>query len=291
MQYRGSIRIQRLCIIKGNQKGDPGRDRIASTDRAIANQRDLILIIFLCVDNCRTQIVESLISRLKHSYVIRNKFCRDRAVFFHFQWRGSGRCDILAGGNIIPAHELIPIIGRCRKLICGHGALGAGGFFCNCRSVYGITSVFSRQEGRSGRHIGNQRNICHCDLGRCSTAGLQIDLNRASGGQFLGIGTTFSEFGTAIHLNGTSVDLHGVVKGQHCRSAPVILDNQCRILVFRRENALGTYCRASDCRFIGCPCILCRAGIGQANIRVAQAGQVSACRCKGGQRKRWREGK
>ena len=133
---RRSIRIQRSRLIKGDQQGDTRRDGISAADRAIGSQGNLGLFICLRISNRFIQVCKPLTAGLKKRNGFACKFCRNGAVAFNIQRCACGSCYALAGGQVVPAKELISLCRSSHYLISSHGALRVAVFLGNEFSVY-----------------------------------------------------------------------------------------------------------------------------------------------------------
>ena len=184
---RRSIRIQRSCLIKRNQKCNSSRNGIGTADGAISSQGDLGLAVCLCIGNRITQIVKPLAAGFKQGRRFTCKPRCDSAVIFNVQRSLCRRADIFPVRNIIPAHELITLRRVRHYLIGSHGTLRVAVFLGNEFSVYCISAVFGRQESRSCINIAYQNHIGKGDL-RSSTGAARLDVyfNGLVGCQFLG---------------------------------------------------------------------------------------------------------
>ena len=150
---RRSIRIQRSRLIKGDQQGDTRRDGISAADGAIRNQGDFGLTVCLRISNRFIQVCKPLTAGLKKRNGFACKFCRNGAVAFNIQRCACGSCYALAGGQVVPAKELISLCRSSHHLISSHGALRVAVFLCDCFTIYGVGAVFRRHKGRGRCYI------------------------------------------------------------------------------------------------------------------------------------------
>ena len=224
---RRSIRIQCPCRVEGDQQRDSRRNSIGIADRTIGRQGNLGLAVCLRIGNRFFQIVERLAAGLKECCGFACKFCCNGAVAFNIQRCACGSCDALAGGQIVPAKELITICRGCHHRISGHGALRVAVFLGNEFSVYCISTVFSRHESRSCIDIAYQNHVGKGDL-RSSTGAARLDVyfNALVCRQFLGKTGTRRNLCT-IHLNFSAVLLNRIVKGKGCCCQLLICNCQC----------------------------------------------------------------
>ena len=227
---RRSIRIQRSCLIKRNQKCNSIRNSIGTADGAIRSQGNLGLAVCLRIVNRIVQVVKHLTAGLKERRINACEPCCDGAVTVNVQRSLCRRADIFLVRNIIPAHELIIICRSRHYLISSHGALRVAIFLGNEFSVYCISAVFSRHESRSCIDIAYQSYIGKCDIGSGSAAGLDCDFNAITRHQLLRKAVIRSSR-CVIHLNGSAVLLDGISKGQCSLCSLVVFDGQCGVVV------------------------------------------------------------
>ena len=278
--YRRSIRIQRSCLIKGNQKCNSSRNGIGTADGAISSQGNLGLAVCLCIGNRIAQIVKRLSSGFKQGRRFTCKPRRDGALCFNVQ-RSIGRsADVLSLGHIIPAHELITIRRSRHYLISSHGALRVAIFLGNEFSVYCISTVFSRHESRSCIDIAYQNHVGKGDrCGGAGTAGLDVDSCRSASSQLLGE-RTISSNGCSIDLNGAALCIDSIVEGQRRRRGLVVFDGQCGIMRCIAACSARAGGRTGNACTIGRPSIICVARKTQSNVLVSQACHSSTGCCK-----------
>ena len=278
--YRRSIRIQRSCLIKGNQKCNSSRNGIGTADGAISSQGNLGLAVCLCIGNRIAQIVKRLSSGFKQGRRFTCKPRRDGALCFNVQ-RSIGRsADVLSLGHIIPAHELITIRRSRHYLISSHGALRVAIFLGNEFSVYCISTVFSRHESRSCIDISYQNHVGKGDrCGGAGTAGLDVDSCRSASSQLLGE-RTISSNGCSIDLNGAALCIDSIVEGQRRRRGLVVFDGQCGIMRCIAACSARAGGRTGNACTIGRPSIICVARKTQSNVLVSQACHSSTGCCK-----------
>ena len=149
----GSIRIQCPCRVKRNQKCNSSRNSIGTADRTIGRQGNLGLAVCLCIGNRFVQVCKPLAAGLKECCGFACKFCCNGAVVFNIQRSACGSCYALAGGQIVPAKELITICRGCHHLIGSHGTLRVAVFLCNSLAIYCIGTIFGRHKGRGRSYI------------------------------------------------------------------------------------------------------------------------------------------
>ena len=213
---RRSIRIQCPCRVEGDQQRDSRRNGIVAADGAISSQGDLGLAVCLRIENRIAQIVKTLTAGLKERRINACELCCNGAVAFNIQRCACGSCYALAGGQVVPAKELISIRRGRHYLISSHGALRVAIFLGNEFFVYCISTVFSRQESRSRICIAYQNHVGKGDLsGSTGAARLDVYFNALVCRQFLGKTGTRRNLCT-IHLNFSAVLLNRVVKGKGC---------------------------------------------------------------------------
>ena len=265
---RGSIRIQRSCLIERNQKCNSSRNGIGTADGTIRSQGNLGLTVCLCIGDRIAQIVKRLSSGFKQGRRFTCEPRCDSAVIFNVQRCLCRRADIFLVRNIIPAHELITIRRSRHYLISSHGALRVAIFLGNEFSVYCISTVFSRHESRSCIDIAYQNHVGKGDLGGgAGAAGFDVYFNALVCRQFLGKTGTRRNLCT-IHLNFSAVLLNGIVKGKGCCCRLLICNCQCG---FIGCIAAGSTCAGSctdNARTIGRPSIICVARKTQSNVLV-----------------------
>ena len=150
---RRSIRIQCPCRVKRNQKCNSSRNSIGTADRTIGRQGNLGLAVCLCIGNRFVQVCKPLTASLKKRNGFACKFCRNGAVAFNIQRSACGSCYALAGGQIVPAKELISLCRGCHHLIGSHGTLRVAVFLCNSLAIYCIGTIFGRHKGRGRSYI------------------------------------------------------------------------------------------------------------------------------------------
>ena len=265
---RRSIRIQRSCLIKRNQKCNSSRNGIGTADGAISSQGDLGLTVCLCVSNRFIQVCKPLTASLKKRQRLAHKLRRNGAVAFDIQGGGCRSRDAFACGQAIPAQELITIRRSRHYLISGHGALRVAIFLGNAFSVYCISTVFSRHKGSSRRYVRDQRYIGHGNFCSCRAARLDVYFNALACRQFLGkTGTRRNLF--TIHLNGAAVLLNGIVKGKGCCCRLLICNCQCGFMGCIATCSTRAGSCADNARTIGRPSIICVACKTQSNVLVS----------------------
>ena len=264
---RRRIRIQRSRLIERDQQCNSSRNGIGTADRTIRSQGNLGLTVCLRIGNRIAQIVKRLAAGLKECCGIACKFCCNGAVAFNIQRCACGSCYALAGGQIVPAKELITICRGCHHRISGHGALRVAVFLCNEFSVYCISTVFSRHKGSSRRYIRDQRHIGHGNFCSCRAARLDINLDGTTRGK-LPAEAAFCGNGSSSDHNRAAVLLNRVVKGKGCCCRLLIFNCQCGVMGCI---AAGSGC-AGNCtgnaRTIGRPSIICVACKTQSNVLV-----------------------
>ena len=210
---RRSIRIQRPCCIKGNQQCNSGRNGVGTADRTIGSQGDLGLTVCLCVSNRLIQICKPLTAGLKKRNGFACKFCRNGAVAFNIQRCACGSCYALAGGQVVPAKELITLCRGCHHLISRHGALCVAVCLCDSLAIYCIGTIFGRHKGRGRSYIRNQRHIGHGNFCGCGATGFDINLDALANGKLFVKGTICSD-GSSVYFDRTAVRLNGIIKRQ-----------------------------------------------------------------------------
>ena len=210
---RRSIRIQRPCCIKGNQQCNSGRNGVGTADRTIGSQGDLGLTVCLCVSNRLIQICKPLTAGLKKRNGFACKFCRNGAVAFNIQRCACGSCYALAGGQVVPAKELITLCWGCHHLISRHGALCVAVCLCDSLAIYCIGTIFGRHKGRGRSYIRNQRHIGHGNFCGCGATGFDINLDALANGKLFVKGTICSD-GSSVYFDRTAVRLNGIIKRQ-----------------------------------------------------------------------------
>ena len=274
---RRSIRIQRSRLIKRDQQCDAGWDRIVPCDFAVGSQRDFVLVVCPRIDNRFVQVVKRLSTGFKECCGFACKFCCNGAVAFNIQRCACGSCYALAGGQIVPAKELITICRGCHHRISGHGALRVAVFLCNEFSVYCISTVFSRHKGSSRRYIRDQRYIGHGNFCSCRAARLDINLDGTTRGK-LPAEAAFCGNGSSSDRNRAAVLLNRVVKGKGCCCRLLICNCQCGTMgCIAACSACAGSC-ADNARTIDRPSIICAAGVAQADVLVGQTGHGAAGR-------------
>ena len=266
---RRSIRIQRSCLIKRNQKCNSSRNGIGTADGAISSQGDLGLAVCLCIGNRIAQIVKPLAAGFKQGRRFTCEPRCDSAVIFNVQRSLCRRADIFLVRNIIPAHELITIRRGRHYLISSHGALRVAIFLGNEFSVYCIRTVFSRHESRSCIDIAYQNHVGKGDLsGSTGAARLDVYFNALVCRQFLGKTGTRRNLCT-IHLNFSAVLLNRVVKGKGCCCRLLICNCQCGFIGCIAACSTRAGSCADNARTIGRPSIICVACKTQSNVLVS----------------------
>ena len=277
---RRSIRIQRSCLIKRDQQCNSSRNGIGTADGAISSQGNLGLAVCPRIDNRIAQIVKPLAAGFKKRNGFACKFCRNGAVAFNIQRCACGSCYALAGGQVIPAKELISLCRSRHHLISSHGALRVAIFLGNGFSVYCISAVFSRQESRSCIDIAYQNHVGKGDrCGGAGTAGLDVDSCRSASSQLRGE-RTISSNGCSIDLNGAALCIDSIVEGQRRRRGLVVFDGQCGIMGCIAACSARAGGRTGNACTIGRPSIICVARKTQSNVLVSQACHSSTGCCK-----------
>ena len=227
---RRSIRVQRSCLIERNQKCNSSRNGIVSADRAVRSQRNLGLAVCLCIGNCLVQIIKRLSAGFKESSRFTCELRRNGAVAFNEQRSRCSCVDVFTIGNIVPAHELVPVRRGRHHLIGVQRTLRVAVFLGNGCSVYCISAVFSRQEGRCGSHVGYQCHIGQGDLSSSTGAsGLDVYFNGFVCRQFLSKTGTRRNLRTS-YLNRSTILLNGIVKRKGCCCRLLIRNFQCGII-------------------------------------------------------------
>ena len=94
------------------QQRNSGRDRAVLCQRRIlAQKRDFGNTVFLCVGDCFAQIFICLRPCFEQVCILRKELGSDRAVTFNIQSERSVRSEIFPGRHIVPATELITLVG------------------------------------------------------------------------------------------------------------------------------------------------------------------------------------
>ena len=223
---RRSICIQSPSCIKWNQQCNTRRDGISAADRTIGSQGNLGLFICLRISNCFVQICKPLTAGLKKRNGFACKFCRNGAVAFNIQRCACGSCYALAGGQVVPAKELITLCRGCHHLISRHGALCVAVCLCDSLAIYCIGTIFGRHKGSSRRYVRDQRYIGHGNFCSCRAARLDINLDGTTRGKLPAEAAVCGN-GFSTDLNGAAVLLDGISKGQCSLCSLVVFDGQC----------------------------------------------------------------
>ena len=235
----------------------------------------------LCVVNSLVQICKTLTTSLKKRNGFACKFCRNGAVAFNIQRSACGSCYALAGGQIVPAQELITIRRSRHYLISSHRTLSIAVLLGNAFSVYCISTVFSRHKSRSCIGIAYQNHVGHGDLSSSTgAAGFDVDLDAGVGRKLLRELAARRDL-RPVHLNGAAVLLNSIVEGKGCCCRLLICNCQCG---FMGCIAACSTCAGSctdNARTIGRPSIICVACKTQSNVLVSQTGHGTACRRMG----------
>ena len=165
------------------QQRNSGRDRAVLCQRRIlAQKRDFGNTVFLCVGDCFAQIFICLRPCFEQVCILRKELGSDRAVTFNIQSERSVRSEIFPGRHIVPATELITLVGLCSQLIGVHCILGLAVFLGNSSPIHSVRTVFCGEESYGRFNIGRQRNIGQRNLGRCAGAvGLDVYIYRPAG--------------------------------------------------------------------------------------------------------------
>ena len=175
-QSSGSRSKQCFCRVMRYQQSNSGRDRAVLCQRRIlAQKRDFGNTVFLCVGDCFAQIFICLRPCFEQVCILRKELGSDRAVTFNIQSERSVRSETFPGRHIVPATELITLVGHCSQLICVHCILGIDVFLGNISPIHIVRTVFCGEESYGRFNIGRQRNIGQRNLGRCAGAvGLDV---------------------------------------------------------------------------------------------------------------------
>ena len=183
-QSSGSRSEQRFCCVMRYQQRNSGRDcAVLCQRRILAQKRDFGNTVFLCVGDCCAQIFICLRPCFEQVCILRKELGSDRAVTFNIQSERSVRSEIFPGRHIVPATELITLVGLCSQLIGVHCILGMAVFLGNRSPIHIVRTVFCGEESYGRFNIGRQRNIGQRDLGGCAGAvGLDVYIYRPAGG-------------------------------------------------------------------------------------------------------------
>ena len=198
----GSICIERLIFIEGNEQDNSGGNGIAAAQGTVADQCHLGDAVVGGIGGCIVKVLINLPAHFEQSHAHRREPGSNCGVILHV--KGSGRLggDVLLASHIVPAHKLIAARGGGDNRIALCGAPGKGGFLRDSSSIHGIAAVYGRPEGGGSGHSGNQLYVSHGDRGRCGAAGQQIDIYRGACRQLLGKRAVCGDT-RAVHLNGT----------------------------------------------------------------------------------------
>ena len=182
-QSSGSRSKQRFCCVMRYQQRNSGRDRAVLCQRRIlAQKRDFGNTVFLCVGDCCAQIFICLRPCFEQVCILRKELGCDRAITFNIQSERSVRSETFPGRHIVPATELITLVGLCSQLIGVHCILGTAVFLGNSIPIHSVRTVFCGEESYGRFNIGRQRNIGQRNLGRCAgAAGLDVYIYRPAG--------------------------------------------------------------------------------------------------------------
>lgn len=132
------------------------------------------------------------------------------AVAFNIQRCACGSCYALAGGQVVPAKELITLCRGCHHLISRHGALCVAVCLCDSLAIYCIGTIFGRHKGRGRSYIRNQRHIGHGNFCGCGATGFDINLDALANGKLFVKGTICSD-GSSVYFDRTAVRLNGII--------------------------------------------------------------------------------
>ena len=264
---RRSIRIQCPCRVEGDQQRDSRRNGIVAADGAISSQGDLGLAVCLRIENRIAQIVKTLTAGLKERRINACELCCNGAVAFNIQRCACGSCYALAGGQVVPAKELITIRRSRHYLISSHGALRVAIFLGNFLAVHGVGTIFGRHKGSSRRYVRDQRYIGHGNFCSCRAARLDINLDGTTRCKLQAEAAVCGNFSSS-DLNGSAVLLDGISKGQRRRRGLVVFDGQCGIMGCIAACSARAGGRTGNARTIGRPSIICVARKTQSNVLV-----------------------
>ena len=211
LQGYGRVRIQGFRAVEGNEQDNSGGYGIAAAQGTVADQCHLGDAVGGGIGGCIVKVLINLPAHFEQSHAHRREPGSNCGVILHV--KGSGRLggDVLLASHIIPAHKLIAARGGGDNRIALCGALGKGGLLRDSSSIHGIAAVYGRLEGGGSGHSGNQLYVSHGDRGSCGVAGQQIDIYRGACRQLLGKRAVFGDT-RAVHLNGTRIESHGIVK-------------------------------------------------------------------------------
>ena len=211
VQGYGRVRIKGFRAVEGNEQDYATGYGIAAAQGTVADQCHLGDAVGGGIGGCIVKVLINLPAHFEQSHAHRREPGSNCGVILHV--KGSGRLggDVLRVCHIIPAHKLIAARGGGDNRIALCGAPGKGGFLRDSSSIHGIAAVYGRLEGGGSGHIGNQLYVSHGDRGSCGVAGQQIDIYRGACRQLLGKRAVFGDT-RAVHLNGTRIESHGIVK-------------------------------------------------------------------------------
>ena len=238
-------------------------------------------MLLLCVGNSLVQICKTLTTSLKKRNGFACKFCRNGAVAFNIQRSACGSCYALAGGQIVPAKELITICRGCHHLIGSHGTLRVAVSLCNSLAIYCVGTIFGRHESRSCIDIAYQNHVGKGDLsGSAGAAGLDVDLDAGVGSKLLGELAARRDR-RSVHLDGAAVLLDSIVEGQRRLCGLVVGDGQRGAIMCIAACSTCAGSCADNARAVGAPRVVRVAGETEADVFISQACHGSACRRMG----------